>query len=430
MDLAVFLGVFITLLVIGAPIYLSLIVPSIVYIIMNPALPMITMVQKMVVSLNSFPLMAVPFFVLAGALMNVGSVTDRIFGFAKSVVGHRRGGLGHVNILASVIFSGMSGSAVADVGGLGQIELKAMRAAGYDDGFSIGITAASSTIGPIIPPSIPFVVFASYASVSTGAMFMGGFLPGLMVAVILGITVFFIAKKRNYPREPKAGLRGIWKSLKHSWLALLMPLIIIGGIWTGLFTATEAALVSIVYALIISMFVYKDIKIKQLPKQLLESAENIIPVMMVIVGATLFCWILNYEKLDQVILNVLVSFTSSKYVVLLLICLFVMILGMFFDGIVAILLLVPILLPICSTYGIHPIHLGVVITVGNMIGLLTPPVGMSLYVLSSVTKKPLSAIIRYCVPWLVPLIISWLIMALWEPLVMFIPNLMGLGGGL
>ena len=430
MDLAIFFIAFIVLLIIGTPIYISLIVPSIIYIILNPGLPMITMVQKMVVSLNSFPLMAVPFFVLAGALMNAGSVTNRIFGFSKSVVGHHRGGLGYVNILASLIFSGMSGSAVADVGGLGQVELKSMKDAGYDDSFSIGITAASSTIGPVIPPSIPFVVFASYASVSTGAMFMGGFLPGLLMAAILTFACFLVARRRKYPREPKVGFHGMLKALRKSWLALLMPVVIIGGIWTGWFTATEAALVSIVYALIISIFVYRDVKIKHLPKMLIESAENIIPVMMVIVGATLFCWILNYEKLDQIILNALVALTSSKYVVILLICIFVTFLGMFFDGIVAILLLVPILLPICSTYGINAIHLGVIITLGNMIGLLTPPVGMSLYVLSTVTRKPLGAIIRYCSPWLAPLVVTWLIVALWEPLVMFIPNLMGLGAGI
>ena len=430
MDLLIFFIVFIVLLVIDTPIYLALIVPSIIYIFMNPALSMLLVMQRMLVSINSFPLMAVPLFILAGAIMNKGSVTNRIFGFAKALVGHFRGGLSYVNVLASVIFSGMSGSALADVGGLGQVELKSMKDAGYGDSFSIGITCASGTIGPIIPPSIPFVIFASYASVSTGALFMGGIIPGLLIATILCILCFFIARRRNYPCEKRSGIKEIWQSFKSSFLALLMPLIIIGGIWTGWFTATEAALVSIVYALIISIFVYKDINLKKVLEAVEDSAKNVIPIMMIIVGVSLFCWVLTYEKLDQIVLQALISFTDSKYVVILLICIFVTILGMFFDSTVSILLLVPILLPICTTYGINAIHLGVIIVLGNMIALLTPPVGMSLYVMASVTNKPVSEIVKYCSPWLIPLFATWLIVAFYEPIVMLIPNALGLGGGL
>lgn len=427
MEFTIFLIAFALLLISGLPIYIAMIVPSILYVLISPDLTMNILTQKMLVSLNSFPIMAVPFFVLAGTLMSEGSVSRRIFNFARNCVGHHRGGLSYVNILASVIFSGMSGSAIADVGGLGQVEMKEMRRAGYPESITIGITAASSTIGPIIPPSIPFVIFASYASVSVGALFMGGFLPGLLIAIVLGIVVFFVAKKENHPKE----LRATWKermiALKDGILAFMMPVIIIGGIWTGWFTATEAALVSIVYALIISLFVFKDYNIKQVKTMMLNTAMNIIPIMLIIIGAMLFSWILTYEKIDGVFLKAIMSFTSSKYVVILIICLIVTVFGMFFDPIVAVLLLVPMLLPICNTYGINVIHLGVIITLGNMIALMTPPVGLSLYTLQSVTGHPFSKIVKYTSPWLIPLFISWLIVAFCEPIVMLIPNLMGIG---
>lgn len=430
MNLIIFFGSFAVLLTIGTPIYLALIVPSIIFVAMTPQLPMIMMVQRIVVALNSFPLMAVPFFILAASIMNEGSVTNRIFRFAKVLVGQYRGGLGYVNVLASLIFSGMSGSAIADVGGLGQIELKSMKDAGYDDEFSMGITCASATIGPIIPPSIPFVVFAAFAGVSTGAMFMGGILPGLLMSIVLSIRIFFVAKKRNYPREVRSNIREVISAFRDTWLALLMPIIIIGGIWTGWFTPTEAALASIVFALYVSIFVYKDLRFRDLPRILLKCADTVIPIMMVIIGASLFSWVITYERLHSLLLNALLNFTANKQIVILLICTTVLILGMFFEPIVSTLLLIPLLLPVSSTYGIHPIHLGIIITVGNMIGLLTPPYGMSLFVLSSFTGKSLGTVARYVTPWLFPLVLTWLIVAFFEPLVLFIPNAMGLGQGL
>lgn len=427
MELVIFFSLFMILMLIGAPIYMSLIVPSIAYILMTGNLGINMMTQKMVVALNNFPLMAVPLFMLAANIMNQGSVTRRIFNFAKVCVGNHRGGLGYVNIFASLIFSGMSGSALADVGGLGQIEIKAMRDAGYDDNFTFGVTGASGTIGPIIPPSIPFAVFAGYAGVSTGALFMGGVIPGLIMAVCLCIYVFFVAKKKNYPTEPKPTGKQFFQALKEAWLSLLMPIIIIGGIWTGWFTATEAALVAILYAIIICVVVYRDFKFKNLPKILWDTAKTCVPVMLVVVGGTLFCWIITYEKLDQELLRGLLALTSDKYVVLALIGLVVLILGMFFEGTVITLLLIPMLMPICQQYGLNMIHLGVLITLGEMIGLLTPPVGMSLYVMSSTTGKKVGTIAKSIMPWMIPLMATWLLVIFIEPLSTWLPTLARMG---
>lgn len=427
MELVIFFVSFIVLLLIGVPIYLTLIIPSVLYLIMNPGIPMIMLIQKMMASLNNFTMLAVPFFVLAGELMNAGSVADRIYKISKSLVGHFKGGLGYVNVLGSVIFSGMSGSAIADIGGLGQVEIKNMRTAGYDDDFIIGVTGASGTIGPIIPPSIPFAIYASLAGVSTGALFMAGFLPGLLMALVQCAMVYIIAKKKNYATEPRATLKELLTTLKGSFLALLMPVIIIGGIWTGYFTASEAALVAIIYAIVVSVIIYKDYKFKRIKDLILTSSRTFIPIMMIVAGATLFCWILNYEKLDQYVLSILFNLTDNRYVVLLLICVAVLILGMFFDPVVATLLFVPILKPLCAAYDINMIHIGVVIVLTEMIGLLTPPVGMSLFVLAQVTGHRVEKVAKMVMPWLLPEIITMLLITFFEGIVLLIPNSMGIG---
>ncbi|MDD5017894.1 MAG: TRAP transporter large permease subunit, partial [Eubacteriales bacterium] len=285
MSLVLFFGVFVILLVIGSPIYISMIVSSIAYIITNPTIDFVIMIQKLASSVNSFPLLAVPLFIFAGQLMNLGGVTSRIFQFAQKLVGHFRGGLGHVNVVASIIFSGMSGSALADVGGLGQIEIAAMREAKYGDDFALGVTAASGTIGPIIPPSIPFVIYGAFASVSVGALFMGGLLPGVLMGGCLMVMVAVISKKRNYSKGKRASLKEIWQAFKKGFLALLTPIIIIGGIWSGVFTPTEAALVSIIYALIIPVFFYKDVTDKVIPKKRVETFKISTPSLAILVGA-------------------------------------------------------------------------------------------------------------------------------------------------
>jgi tripartite ATP-independent transporter DctM subunit len=416
----------IVMLLMGFPIYLSLIGASVLYVLFNPELSMMLVIQKVISAPNSFPLLAVPFFIFAGQLMNTGGVTRRIFRFAENLVGHFRGGLGYVNVLASMIFAGMSGSAIADAGGLGLVEIKAMRDAGYDDDFSIGVTAASSLIGPIIPPSIPFVIFGAMANVSIGGLFVGGLLPGVLMGLTLSVMIFFIAKKRNYPVVAPASLRELALSFKDSILAILTPVIIIGGIWLGFFTPTEAAFVSIIYALVVITFAYREFKIRNLPRLILETIRMVAPSIMIVAGAAIFAWILSYEKVDKAFMSLLFGFTTNKYLILLIMNVLLIFIGCFVDIVAAIMIMLPILLPISTAIGLHPIHLGVILVLNLMIGLLTPPVGMVLYILSSMTKKTVGEIIKMVTPWLVPLVIALLFVTFIPDLVLFLPNLLGM----
>ncbi|MCD8224537.1 MAG: TRAP transporter large permease [Clostridiales bacterium] len=425
MNLAVFFILFFALLLIGVPIYMSMLVPSILYLVLND-MSLLMLAQKCMNGLNSFTLIAIPFFIMAAQVMNSGSVTNRIFDFCRSLVGHFKGGLGYVNVLASVIFSGMSGSAVADVGGLGQVEIKAMRDAGYDESFTIGVTAASGTIGPIIPPSIPFVVYANYSGASTGALFMAGILPGVFMAIVLCFMCRFMAVKTNSPSSRRATLREMLQSFRRSILAMLMPLIIIGGIWTGVVTPTEAALVAIVYALIVSGLIYRELSPKKLFQIIMDTIDNTMPIMLVIVAATIFSFIVSYERLDTILFNFFTALTSSPTVILLCIDVMVLILGMFFDCTVIVMLLTPLLLPLAGAYGLSMTHIGVIVVLNAMIGLLTPPVGYSLYVLNSVTGHPVSKIASWCMPWMVPLVLTLLAITVFPQISLFIPTLLGI----
>ena len=425
MSLVLFFVIFFALLLIGVPIYLSMLLPSIIYLVSNN-MSLLMIAQKCMNGLNSYTLIAIPFFIMAASVMNHGSVTTRIFNFCRALVGHHRGGLGYVNVLASVIFAGMSGSAVADVGGLGQVEIKAMRDAGYDDGFTIGITAASGTIGPIIPPSIPFVVYATYSGASTGALFMAGILPGVFMALVLCVMCYFIAKKQNSPADPKSSGKEIWKTFKDSILALLMPIIIIGGIWSGIATPTEAALLATVYALLVCSCVLKELRLKDLYEIIWDTIYNTMPIMLVIAGATIFSFIVSYERLDTILLNFFVGLTSNKYIILLCVDLMVLIMGMFFDCTVIVMLLTPLLIPLASSFGLSMVHIGVVVVLNAMIGLLTPPVGYSLYVLNSVTGYPVMKIAKWCVPWMIPLIFTLLVVTLVPGISMWLPVLLGI----
>ena len=425
MSLGLFFVVFFALLLIGVPIYLSMLRPSIIYLVSNN-MSLLMIAQKCMNGLNSYTLIAIPFFIMAASVMNHGSVTTRIFNFCRALVGHHRGGLGYVNVLASVIFAGMSGSAVADVGGLGQVEIKAMRDAGYDDGFTIGITAASGTIGPIIPPSIPFVVYATYSGASTGALFMAGILPGVFMAIVLCVMCYFIAKKQNSPADPKSSGKEIWKTFKDSILALLMPIIIIGGIWSGIATPTEAALLATVYALLVCSCVLRELRLKDLYEIIWDTIYNTMPIMLVIAGATIFSFIVSYERLDTILLNFFVGLTSNKYIILLCIDLMVLVMGMFFDCTVIVMLLTPLLIPLASSFGLSMVHIGVVVVLNAMIGLLTPPVGYSLYVLNSVTGYPVMKIAKWCIPWMIPLVFTLLVITLVPGISMWLPTLLGI----
>lgn len=424
------LGIFflslLVMMALGFPIYLCLIGSSMIYIFLNPNLTMLTALEKMMNATNSFALLAVPFFIFAGNIMNTGSISERIFDFAQKLVGRFKGGLGYVNIVASTIFSGASGSALADIGGLGTIEIKAMRERKFDDRFTIGVTGASSVVGPIIPPSIPFVLYGSMANVSIGGLFFGGIVPGLMISGILMIFVYILAKKYNLPAEPAPTLGQMFTSFRRAFWALCFPLIIIGGIWTGYFTPTEAAFVSILYGFLISVVFYRDLKLKEVPRMVVETVRTTVPATAVVIGAALFGWILSYEKVDRFVIDFIFSITDNKYLILLLVNLLLFVLGMFVDVVAAILITLPILLPLTSAVGVDPIHLGVILVLNLMIGLLTPPVGMSLYMLSSVAKIPFGQVVRIMLPWLVPLIIALMIVTYVPQVVLFLPNLLGI----
>ena len=380
--------------------------------------------QRMYAGTTGFPLLAIPFFILAGNLMNAGGMTHRIFRFAQCLVGHIKGGLGHVNVVGSMIFAGMSGSAVADAAGLGMVEIQAMLKAGYDRRFSAAVTAASSTIGPIIPPSIPFVIFGSMTGTSVGRLFLGGFLPGLVMGLALMITVYIVAEQRGYPRERRATLRELLDSSLDGAAALGAPVIIIGGILAGIFTPTEAAVVACIYALILGLVVYREIGLADLPRILWETLEHTIRVMFIISAASLFGWVLIQQRIPTMIVEGLMALTGQRWVLLLIINGILLILGCFMEGIAIMLLTIPVFMPLVARVGVDPVHFGVMMTLNLMIGLLTPPVGMCLYAVSSISQVPLWPLARELWPYIAALLVSLALITYIPGLVLWIPNLL------
>ena len=333
--------VFAILMAIGVPIAVSLGMSTIVAILVTGNYSILSIVHRMASGVDSYILMAIPFFILAGQLMNTGGITRKIFRFATALVGRIPGGLGHANIIASIIFSGMSGSAVADAGGLGQVEMQAMVAEGYDPEFSAAVTTASATIGPIIPPSIPMIVYGAAAEVSVGALFLGGFIPGLLLGLASMIIVLFFSLKRKYPRSERFSIKEVAVSFKESFLSLLTPVIIIGGILGGIFTPTEAAVVAAVYAFILGVIVYREINFKDLKKILIDTVVTSATVIFIISAATAFAWVIAMEGIPQAVTDWLLSITSNKYLILLLLNIVFLILGMFMESLSILLITVP-----------------------------------------------------------------------------------------
>jgi len=397
--MAVLLISFLLLMVFGCPIAFCLLASGTLYFLSND-MALIMVVQRLTEGANTFTLLAVPGFILAGNLMNSGEVTDRIFDFCGKLVGHVTGGLGHANILASVVFAGMSGAAIADAGGLGAIELKAMHDAGYDDDFSLAVTGASSLVGPIIPPSVPMVVYGTVASVSIGRLFMAGAVPGFIMAVAMCTMVFIISKKRGYKAEPWCGFPELFRSFKRAFLSLLTVVIILGGILCGVFTPTEAAMIATFYAIFLGFF-YRTLTPKKLIDALREACSTTCTVMMIVCGATVFCYILSYERFPQFVANMFLTYCHSKILALLLINIFLVFVGMFMDSSPSIIILTPVFLPVVTAFGVDPVHFGIVMVLNLMIGLLTPPVGMVLYVLSKVSSVPFEKICKATVPFIV-----------------------------
>lgn len=422
MALALLFVVLALLIAIGAPIAVALGASSLLYILIA-GLPPITALNYMINGVNSFSLLAVPFFIMAGNLMNSGGITVRIFDFARAIAGWAPGGLGHVNVGASVIFSGMSGAAVADAGGLGNIEIKAMRDAGYETDFAVGITAASSTIGPIIPPSLPLVLYGVAASVSIGDLFLAGIVPGLLMAVSLMIMVAWYSHRRGYPRDRAFSLSHAWFTFRHAFLPLCTPAIIIGGIGTGVFTPTEAAVAAVAYALFLGTVVYRTLTPRALVRVTMDTLETTAAILLIVAGAAIFAWILTATQSAQAFASLVLGITQNRELVLLLIMALVLVIGCFMETIAAITILVPVLLPVATAVGIDPVHLGIILVLNLMLGLLTPPVGMVLFVLSRVSGVPFEQCVRATLPFLVPLLIVLALLVQFPQLSLWLPAL-------
>lgn len=413
---------FIVLLLIGTPISISIGASAVLGCI-NLGYPIMVIGQKMVSGIDSFLLIAIPLFILAGNLMNAGKITEKIFDFAKRLVGWIPGGLGHANIVASLIFAGMSGSAAADAGGLGTIEMEAMTTNGYDKEFSAGVTAASTVIGPIFPPSIPLIIYGSVASVSVSQLFMGGVIPGLLMALALMVTVVMFAVKRKYQRFPfSLGLLGT--QFLQSILSIITPLIILSGFVLGWFTPTEASSVAVAYALVIAIFVYRTLDWKTFKECLLESAITSANTLFIIGTSMLFSYVLIKEGVSLQIANFILGISDNPYLILLVINVVLLVLGMFMEPGAILTLMLPVLLPIVKILGIDLVHFGVVMVLNLMIGQVTPPFGVCLFIVSDVGDVPLNRLYRAILPFLVPLIIVLILCTYFPQIVTWLPSML------
>jgi len=410
------------LVLLGIPIAFSFGFGSMIYCLLVN-IDTIIIPQRIFVSTDKFTFLAIPFFLLVGNLMNASGVTHRILNLARNMVGHIKGGLGHANVVASMIFAGLSGSAIADAAGLGAVEIEMMRKSGYDDDFSASITLASSIIGPIIPPSIIMVIYGMVASVSIGRMLLGGLFPGIVMGLCLMVMVYFMALTRNYPHDDWAGWKKIFQSFFSALLPLLTPLIIVVGIVGGIFTPTEAGAVAALYTLLLGVFVFKKINWKNFKSALIDTAM-ITALIGIIIGISgIFSWIITSEGIPRQLVQFIMSLSSNKIVILLLINIVVLILGCFIDAAPLIILLVPVLLPLLNMLNIDLIHFGIIISVNSMIGTITPPVGTCLYAVSSVSGLPIERLARSVIPFLFILIIALLLITFIPQISLWFPNL-------
>lgn len=415
--------IFCGLMALGVPIAVALGLGSMGAIFISGKYSTLAIIHKMIGSIDSFILLAIPFFVLAGQLMNTSGITVKIFRFAKALVGHIPGGLAHANIIGSIIFSGMSGSAVADAGGLGQVEMKAMIDEGYDPEFSAAITAASATVGPIIPPSIPMVLYGAMAEVSVGALFLGGFIPGLLLGIGMMILVYFISIKRNYLKSNKFDLKEAWVSFKGAFLAIITPIIIIGGILFGIFTPTEAAVVATIYAFVLGFIVYREMTLKVLLKSLIDATVTTSTIIFILAAAAAFSWVIAMEGVPQAVTRFIQSTTQNPYMILFILNIVFLVLGMFMESLSILVITVPFLAPLINAYGFDHVHIGVMVVLNLMLGLCTPPVGMSLFVCSKVGNVKLEKLYREILPFLIPLFAVLFIITYVPVTVTFVPDL-------
>ncbi|MGG7580521.1 TRAP transporter large permease [Rhizobium sp. Nf11,1] len=462
------LGSFLLLMLVGVPVAISMAVASVLYIVLYGVAPDIIVAQRMIAGVESFPLLAVPFFILAGNLMNSAGVTGRIYSFAVALVGWMKGGLAQVNIIGSVIFSGMSGTALADAAGIGTIEIKAMKDHGYPVEAAVGVTAASATLGPIFPPSLPFVIYGMMANVSIGALFMAGILPGVVMTLLMMITVAAFAYRKRWGSDAPFDVRQLVSAgmeilvvlmvpvaiylmmraglsmnaaagiallvlLTLDWyfgfsavMALMTPVILIGGMTMGWFTPTEAAVAAVLWSLFLGLVRYRTMTLSTLAKASFDTIETTASVLFIVTAASVFAWLLTVSQAAQLLSDAILSITDNKWVFLILVNLLMLFVGCFLDTIAAITILVPILLPIVAKFGIDPVQFGLIMTLNLMIGLLHPPLGMVLFVLSRVAKLSVERTTMAIVPWLVPLFLALILITFIPAVSLWLPQQLGL----
>jgi tripartite ATP-independent transporter DctM subunit len=419
----VILGGFTLLFMLGWPVALSILGPAVVYVLMNDV-PIELIGQRMSYALDSFPLVAVPVFIFVGNLMNQAGVTERIFRFADTLVGRIPGGLAQVNVFASLIFSGMSGAALADVGGLGRIEVKAMTERGFRKDFSSAVTVASAVVGPIFPPSIPLIIYGSVTTVSIIQLLLAGIVPALICVALLMATVAILALRRGYPRSARwPTLRELWRDFLPAIPALVTPVLLVAGMLLGFFTPTEAASITVVYVVLITAFVYRTLTVRHLLYAAYETAKSTSAILVIVAVAALFGWIMAIEQIPQMFTKGLLSFSTDPVALLLVVNVILLIVGMFLDSTTATLLVIPILSVPLHQAGVDPVHLGIVAIFNLMIGLLTPPMGLALFLISDIAKVSMRDVLRELVPFYVPLLLTLAIITLAPELSLWLPKM-------
>ena len=418
------MGIFVLLALLGIPLAVGSGVGAWLAFLITGDMPGNLVALRMLHSTDSFSLLAIPLFIFCGMLMNTSGITDRIFHFARLLVGHVSGGLAHANVVASIIFAGMSGAAVADAGGLGQVEIKAMKDQGYDLDFAAAVTAASSTIGPIIPPSVPMIIYASLAEESVGRLFLGGVIPGFLMGASLVVIIYIISKRRSYPKDRKASLNQLWQAFKAAFWPMMTPAIILGGIGGGIFTATEGAAVAALYAFILGVVVYKEVKVTDIPKILVDTMAITAIMLFILSTINSISWILVLEDVTSSVADQVLGLTRQPWLILLITNIFLLILGSVLEGLPIMVLTIPILLPLMESIGVDPIHFGVVMVLNIMIGGITPPIGMLLFITARVANLQLERLMRSILPFIIPLVVVLILITYIPWLVTALPNLL------
>ena len=423
MNLAILISVFVAGLAVGIPVAVTLGLASAAYLL-SAGIPLVVMPQKMYAGMDVFVLLCIPGFILAGNLMNNGGITERIIRFANALVGWARGGLGLTNVAGSMLFGGISGTAVADAASIGGMMIPGMKKAGYPADFSAAVTAASSTVGPIIPPSVPMIIVGALSGISVGRMFLAGAVPGILMGLAMMVTTYLIAVRKDFPRQPWQGVGELGKSFLGAFWAIAMTVLIIGGLMSGIATPTETAIVASIYAFVVGAFIYRDLKLKEVPRIIIESAVSSAAILALVGFANVFGWILVSERIPQMIASSVLSFTDNKYVVILLINLLLLFVGMFMETIAALIILFVPLLTLAQGVGVDPLHFATFAVLNLMIGLTTPPVGVCLFICANIAKLPLTPVIKAIAPFLLTNILVLLLVSYVPAIATWLPSVL------